>query len=241
MEETNVAGTQNIVDLAIKNDCKLVYLSSAGITGTTDAKIINEDTACGPHNAYEISKYKAEHIVLDAIKKNLRTQILRPTTIFGADMDPEKNGFLQLAKSMRNGMYKNIGNGIYNIIHIDEAVRALELLDSTDIPNGGVYIINDPISYSDMDIIVKKLPPAVRKKTHRIPYFIAYSATFFLSLLSIISNKKSPLTFSRLKALTNTSTYSQEKLKRLGFIPDKSTAEHVAETCEAYLGKGILF
>jgi len=83
MERVNVLGTKNIVDIALQNKCKLIYLSSAGIIGKTKDNILDENTICNPQNSYEISKYKAEQIVIDASKKGLCAYILRPTTIFG--------------------------------------------------------------------------------------------------------------------------------------------------------------
>jgi hypothetical protein len=49
------------------------------------------------------------------------------------------------------------------------------------------------------------------------------------------------LTHARLKALTNKSTYSQKKiLQTLGFTPSKSTAAHISDACESYIGKKVL-
>ena len=91
MERVNILGTKNIVDVALKNKCKLVYLSSAGIIGKIEGDIIDEKTICNPQNEYEISKYKAEQIVVNAIKDGLQTHILRPTIIFGNRKDIQKD------------------------------------------------------------------------------------------------------------------------------------------------------
>ncbi len=40
LENVNVLGTKNIVTFAIKNKCKLIHLSSAGVTGNTKEKVI---------------------------------------------------------------------------------------------------------------------------------------------------------------------------------------------------------
>lgn len=242
MERVNVEGTRNIVALALQNDCALVYLSSAGIVGKTSLPIVDEQTPCHPHNAYEISKYKAEEIVTRAVKKGLRAQILRPTTIFGAGMNPKNNSFLGLVRSMRNGSYRNIGKGgMYNIIHVDEVVAALELLDNVAHESGGIYAINNPIAYGAMDMLVKNVPPPVTKKTQSIPYFVAVAATILLSVLSLILRKQNPLTFSRLRALTNKSVYSSEKLKEtFSFTFEKNTAEHINETCKTYIDHGVI-
>ena len=198
MEKGNVLGTKNIVDVAIRNDCQLIHLSSAGV--------IN------PHNAYEWSKYRGEKIVLDGIKLGLKAHILRPTTIFGPGKNKEGNSFLELIKSMRNGAYKNIGQGIYNIVYVDEVVKGMLELAEANIPYGGIYLVNNPITFKDMDILVKNIPPVIAKKTKTIPYPVAWFIALILTLICFITCRKNPLTFSRLKALTNATAYSQNKI-----------------------------
>lgn len=241
MKRVNILGTKNIVEIAIKNNCKLIYLSSAGIIGNSKDNILDENTVCHPQNAYEISKYKAEQIVLDAIKKGLHTHILRPTTIFGFKKDPKNDSFLGLVKAMRNGSYRNIDQGIYNIVHIDEVVRAMEMLDEESTSYGEIYLVNNSIKYKDMDIIVKNLSPKVVKNTQAIPYPIAFIATIILTVIYSITNKKSPLTNSRLRALTNKSTYSQNKLeKTVHFKNTLAIEEYIKRVCEEYIERGLL-
>jgi nucleoside-diphosphate-sugar epimerase len=198
MEKVNVLGTKNIVEIALRNNCQLIHLSSAGVLN--------------PHNAYEWSKYRGEKIVLDGIKLGLKAHILRPTTIFGPGKNKEGNSFLELIKSMRSGSYKNIGQGVYNIAHVDEVVKAMIQLSEAKIPYGGIYLVNNPISFRDIDILVKNTPPVIAKKTKTIPYPVAWLAALVLTLICFITRQKNPLTFSRLKALTNTTAYSQNKI-----------------------------
>lgn len=241
MEKVNVLGTQNIVEIALKNNCKLIYLSSAGIIGKTNETTIDENTICNPQNAYEISKHKAEQIVTEGVKNGLKAHILRPTSIFGNGQNPKKDSFLQLAKSMRTGLYKNIGQGIYNIVHIDEVIKALIMLDEESIPKGEVYQLNNTITYLDMDILVKNLQPVVVKKTQTIPYYIAKLATIALTILCWITHKKNPLTFSRFKALINKSIYSQDKIMRnLDFQNTLPIEEYIKKVCREYINLGLM-
>ncbi len=241
MEKVNVLGTQNIVEIALENNCKLIHLSSAGIIGKTNATILDENTICNPQNAYERSKYKAEQIILEAIKNGLNAQILRPTTIFGIGQNPTKDTFWQLAKSMRTGLYRNIGHGIYNIVHIDEVIKALIMLNETDLPNGGIYQINNTITYKNMDILVKSLPPAVKIPTRQVPYFIAFIGVIIMSILCFVTNQKNPLTFSRLKALTNKKTYSQIKImENILFKNNLPIEEYIKKVCIEYINLGLM-
>ena len=198
LEKVNVLGTKNIVDIAIKNNCQLIHLSSAGVID--------------PHNVYEWSKYRGEKIVLEAIKIGLKAHILRPTTIFGPGKNREGNSFIELIKNMRNGYYKNIGHGVYNIVYVDEVVKAMIMLSEANISHGDIYLINNPVTFRDMDIWVKSIPPVIAKKTKAIPYPITWLIALVLTLVCFITRRKNPLTFSRLKALTNTVAYSQDKI-----------------------------
>jgi len=218
MEKVNVLGTKNIVEIAIRNNCQLIHLSSAGVIG--------------PHNAYEWSKYRGEKKVLDGIKIGLKAHILRPTTIFGPGKNREGNSFLELIKSMRSGSFKNIGQGIYNIVHIDEVVKGMLELSEANIPYGDIYMVNNPIAFRDIDILVKSLPPTMTKKTKTIPYPVAWFAALVLTLICFITRQKNPLTFSRLKALTNTTAYSQNKI--IEVIHFKNTLpieEYIKKVC----------
>ena len=218
MEKVNVLGTKNIVDIAIKNNCQLIHLSSAGV--------IN------PHNAYEWSKCRGEKMVLDGIKIGLKAHILRPTTIFGPGKNKEGNSFLELIKSMRSGAYKNIGQGMYNIVHIDEVVKAMLELSEADIPYGGIYLVNNPMAFRDIDILVKNIPPIVAKKTKTIPYPVAWLATLALTLMCFLTRQRNPLTFQRLRALTNTTAYSQNKIVEvIHFKNTLPVEEYIKKVC----------
>ncbi len=238
MEKVNIEGTKNIVALALKNNCKLIHLSSAGVIGETRERVLDETTPCHPQNAYERTKYAAEEIVAGAVKEGLRAHILRPTVIFGGKKYA-KNSFFQLLKSMRNGSFMNIGEGICNIVHIDEVTKAMQMLAEADTVSGGIYIVNTPISYRKMNALVKNLPPAVTKKTLTIPYPVAYLAVIMATLLCAVAGKKNPLTFSRLKALANKSVYSQKKITdTLGFQTSFPVEEQLKKVCEEYISAG---
>ena len=218
MEKVNVLGTKNIVEIAIRNDCQLIHLSSAGV--------IN------PHNAYEWSKYKGEKIVLEGIKIGLKAHILRPTTIFGPGKNREGDSFIELIKSMRSGSYKNIGQGIYNIVHIDEVAKGMLELSEANIPYGGIYLLNNPIVFKDMDVLVKNIPPVIAKKTKTIPYPVAWFVALVLTLICFITRRKNPLTFSRLKALTNKRAYSQNKIiEAIHFKNTLPIEEYIKKVC----------
>lgn len=237
MWQVNVQGTKNIVECAIEHNCRLIYLSSAGVVGRTKKKNIDETTPCNPENLYEMTKYKAEEIVGEGIEKGLKAQILRPATVFGKGREPEKDSFFQLIRAIATGRYRHInkGRGIYNIIYAGEVAHAMFVLDNDSIPNGRVYIINTPVSFSEFSSIVSGSVKNNEGKIGNIPYIWAFTAAAVFSLMQLLTGKKRGLTFSRLKALTDTRVFSQERLLReINYRPFYSVDEYLKQLCDEY-------
>lgn len=242
MEKVNVQGTKRVVDVALKRNCRLIHLSSAGVVGKCKENHIDESVECHPQNLYEQTKFKAEEIVKKGIDRGLKAQILRPTIVFGIGRDPAKDSFLHLIKAIQSGRYKHIGDGrgIYNIIHVNEVVRAMRVLDNDTIPNGGVYFINSPISFREMSKIVQSVM-ITNPEVYSVPYFLAFGAVAFFSVFSLITSKKMPLTFSRLSALTNKKVFSQERLlKMTSYRPLLNVEDYIKQVYEGYAKNGLL-
>lgn len=83
----NVEGTTNMVDAALRKKVhRFVYTSSISAFGYHPRECINEQTvsnalACGMN--YNKTKFLAENIVKDAVKKGLNAVILNPCNIIG--------------------------------------------------------------------------------------------------------------------------------------------------------------
>lgn len=241
MWKVNVEGTRRMTELAMAKSCRLIHLSSAGVIGKHPPGIVDETSACSPGNIYEKSKLEAENVVVEAIKHGLQAQILRPTIVFGGmDRIPERDSFLQLLKAMKSGMYLQIGHGIYNLIHVNEVARAMMLLNNEKLDNGGAFFINTPITYEEIYHIVAEL--CNRDDTpRRIPYSVAWSAALCLSLWTIITGKSSPLTFTRLNALSNKTIFSQQRLEQItNFKPLINVKKYIEEAYREYAQRDLL-
>jgi len=237
MEPVNVRGTQNVVEAAIAHNCRLIHLSSAGVVGNTKEKVVDEETPCNPYSLYEKTKLRAEEIVRQGIDSGLKAQILRPTIVFGTGRAPEDDSFLQLIRSITSGRYRNIrgGDGIYNIIYAGEVARAMSALDNDAIPNGSVFIINTPLRFSEFASIISAASGKNTVKIGNIPYAAALAAAAAFSFLSLLTGRKRSLTFSRLKALTEKRTFSQDRLlNETPYRPIHTVQEYLKKICEEY-------
>jgi hypothetical protein len=62
-----------------------------------------------------------------------------------------------------------------------------------------------------------------------------------LTIICFIIHKKNPLTFSRLRALTNTKIYSQRKIGiELDFKNIQPIEDHIIDVCKQYIAKGLM-
>nr|WP_320148050.1 NAD-dependent epimerase/dehydratase family protein [uncultured Anaeromusa sp.] len=238
MIKTNVDGTRNIVNAACKLKCRLIHVSSAGVVGWPDTTEIDESTPCNPLNLYEKTKLEAEQILLQAVEKGLQAQIIRPTIIFGIRREGNKDSLFQFIQAIKDQKYFSIGNGVYNLIHIDEVVKAMIVLAETCLPSGGIWILNTPISFSLFVQTIRKLALDTERKVPSIPYGIAYLIAVILQYYSKATGRSVPLNLSRLKALTNNRVFSSARiLSKTNYVPEKNVIEWIKESYVLYYEK----
>ena len=87
--ETNVDGTNNIVNIALASKKKpwIIYASSREVYGQQKEFPVKECAPLEPVNIYGESKLKAEQIIQRAAEKNLQVSIVRFSNVFGSIHD----------------------------------------------------------------------------------------------------------------------------------------------------------
>ncbi|CAK2442739.1 hypothetical protein VCRA2133E348_250004 [Vibrio crassostreae] len=91
LEETNVIGVQNLIDLCLSLDIRLVHVSSSAIflsSFYSPGQSIDCDSPPPPikysTGNYSKSKLVAEHLINDNVKQGLKCTVLRPGLICGS-------------------------------------------------------------------------------------------------------------------------------------------------------------
>lgn len=238
---SNIVGTRNVVKAALDNDCLLVHVSSAGVVGDGVGSLVDEDTPCRPVNLYEQTKYEAEMIVREAVAFGLRAQVVRPTIIFGVGREPGTDSFLQLLRAIKQGRYFNVGDGIYNLVPLQEVAHVLVQLAETPLPSGGVFFVNMPISFRKFSRLVKATLIGSDTDAPSVPYGFALLAAYFLSVFGRVSGKPVPLTLARLKALTNKRVFNAARLtEQTSYRSERTLEEWIVTACRDYEEKGLL-
>jgi dTDP-glucose 4,6-dehydratase len=172
--ETNVIGTQVLLDAAIKNPvCMFLQASTDEVYGSLGPHgVFHEDESLlAPNSPYSASKAAAEHMVHAAHKTfGLKTVITRSSNNYGPYQFPEKLIPLFLTNAMEDKPLPVYGNGLNRrewLYVEDNCEGILAALDCG--LDGGVYNIGSPYELSNMEVT-----RAVLKETGKPETLIKY-------------------------------------------------------------------
>ncbi|UWX60795.1 NAD-dependent epimerase/dehydratase family protein [Chryseobacterium oranimense] len=210
----NLEGTKNLCEALEKNlPDYFIFISTVAVYGKDFGKNINENSPLKGHTPYAKSKIMAEEFLTNWCKtNNVKLFILRPSLIAG----PNPPGNLgDMISAVKKGRYFNIAGGKAqkSIFWVDDFAEITQKIINK---KGGIYNVCDnhnpsfkEISYKISEILHKKSPGS-------IPYFIAGT----LAKIGDLLGNKAPINSLRLKKITDSLTFSNEKIKKeLDFNP----------------------
>ena len=172
--EVNVIGTENIVKGCIKNNSRLIFLSSREVYGSTVIKKSDEKDELDPINVYGQTKMKAEKIIQKyGEKKNLDYTILRLTNVYGPG---NKSGINRLIVDALNKkkIVVNGGEQILNLIFIEDVIQILHLVLKNNKISKEIFNIgsNNTISLNEfLEILIKLLDQNIEIQIGEKPSF----------------------------------------------------------------------
>jgi dihydroflavonol-4-reductase len=157
MFESNVNGTENVLDAAIEADAgKIVYVSTVGVFGNTKEQVVDEtyqrDEGEGFLSCYDETKYKSHQIAKDRIAKGAPIVIVQPGGVYGPGDHSELGNFIDQTRTgkLRAKAFPQLG---FNLVYIDDVVDGILLgLDKGVV--GESYVLGGQIARMD-DLIAK--------------------------------------------------------------------------------------
>jgi UDP-glucose 4-epimerase len=164
-ERTNVEGTRRVVEAARAAGVRrVVFASSVKAVDEQNVRAVDEQTAPRPLTPYGRSKLKAEELLRSAGRVGaFEVVCLRFPLVYG----PAQRGNLdRMVEAIVRGRFPPppaTGNK-RSMLHVDNAVQALQLAASHPDAAAGTYFVTDAASYSTRDIF-----DAVRKAAGRPP------------------------------------------------------------------------
>lgn len=211
----NVEGTRILLK-ALENQTNLkqfVFISSVAVYGLPKGNLIDENYELKATDPYGLSKIQAEKFVTDWCKnKGISYFILRLPLIVG-NKAPGNLGVMQ--NGIKNNRYARIGNGIAK----KSMVLAKDIADLiTDLEGeSGIYNLTDGYhpSFKELEDKIGKFH---NKKIIAIPNIIA----IILAKVGDLIGSKAPINSLKLKKLTTTLIFSDEKArKNINWNPNK--------------------
>jgi len=231
--EVNVEGTRNVANACIKNGIKIVYMSTAGVYGFRDFKHpIKEDEKISLHNAYSLSKFMGEKILLE--NEDVEAVAVRSPLIIGPRDRHALPALIEGIKKKKLAYIRNKEN-VTSLSHPRDVALCLRLAGEK---GKGVYNVKSfDCSFKNLfETFAKYLGVDAPSKT--IPYAIAYVGAVFLEGIyrAAMAKKAPPLTRFKIRLLGTERIIDCGKAEReLGFKARYDMEETVKESVEWYM------
>lgn len=150
--DTNLYGTQNIIEFTKRYHAKLINFSTSEVYGP-NIEIMEEDAAVYPNNRYGLSKLLAEELVKYEVEQHhLDAVTLRPFMIYDEkeDFGDHRSAMIRFAYNLYHGLPIEVHcNSARGWMHISDAVRAIEAAaqvecyEAINIGNPDIYSIEE--------------------------------------------------------------------------------------------------
>lgn len=204
----NYRGTMNLCKALDKTGIPkaFIFISTVAVYGVDAGENIDENHPLNGNSPYALSKIKAEQFLTDWCQLNgVTLGILRPSLIAG----PNPPGNLgAMIRGIKTGKYLSIdgGKARKSVLMVQDIARLIPAL----IEKGGIYNVCDDEqpSFRQLELLIAQ--QLGKKPPLSIPYPIAKA----LALAGDLLGEKVPINSLKLKKITESLTFSNEKAKR---------------------------
>jgi nucleoside-diphosphate-sugar epimerase len=242
MCETNVEGTRNMLDAAVKAGVeRFVHCSTVGVHGDIKNPPANEEAPYGPGDHYQESKTEAERVVLRyRAERRLPIVVFRPGGIYG----PRDLRFLKLFKAIKTRRFVMLGSGevLYQLIYIDDLIDGILLCGTKPNAIGNIYILTgkEPATLNHVVQVIAEVV-SVSPTRLRFPVTPVYVAGFACELICKPFGINPPLYRRRVDFFRKTRSFDISKAKReLGFEPKIDLRTGIGLTATWYRSEGLI-
>jgi GlcNAc-P-P-Und epimerase len=218
--ETNVQGTQNVLDEMDRVGCKsLIFTSSVAVYGLNKVNP-NERHSVDPFNHYGKSKWEAENVIkawYDKEPEGKSVTIIRPTVIFG---EKNRGNVYNLLKQIASGKFLMIGKGQNrkSMAYVGNVVAFIK--HRLELAEEGYHVFNyidkpDLTMTSLLGVIEKSLNKKI--PSVRIPIWLGYLGGIGFDLKAFVTRKKLAVSSVRVKKFVATTQFDATKVHSSGF------------------------
>ncbi|MEK9614200.1 MAG: NAD-dependent epimerase/dehydratase family protein [Flavobacteriaceae bacterium] len=213
LAKSNVEGTANVVNAAIKNKVKkFAYVSSiAAISAETQVKTIDETHSWNhskDHTGYAHSKYGAELEVWRASQEGLDVVIVNPGVILGSFFWKRSSGML--IQRIANGL-NFYPTGAVSVVGLSDVIKVLIQLMESSIKNERFILVSDNLSQKEL---TQKIARHLSKKPPVYPLSKGLLGFLFIieKTISLFGLRKNFISIPLIESLCNTQKYEGSKI-----------------------------
>lgn len=212
--DVNYQGTKNLCAALEKSGIpeSFIFISTVAVYGCEFGELITEDHPLKGDTPYAKSKIMAEEYLQEWCSKfGINLGIIRPSLIAG----PNPPGNLgAMIHGIDTGRYLSIGEGKArkSVLMVQDIANLVPLL----MERGGIYNVCDDYhpSFEELEALIAS--QLGKKRPASIPYILAKGMAFVGDCLG----NNTPINSLKLKKMTKSLTFSNEKAKKaLGWQP----------------------
>jgi nucleoside-diphosphate-sugar epimerase len=235
MDEINIDGTSNIVNLCIENRVKkLCFVSSvATIEKSVTGKMMNEADEWNADKVsygYALTKYGAEMEVWRASQEGVPIVIVNPGIILGAGFWHQGSG------ALFSKIYKGFSfysEGVMGFVSANDVVKVMLLLMKSDIVNERYILVAENSSFKNIFNQIAenfgKKPPSI--KVTKLMSAIGWRLE---KLKSVFTNVPETLTKHGAKSIHDKRYYTSEKIQMALNFNFEPIPETIKSVCLLY-------
>ncbi len=219
--QTNVVGTQGLLEVVRKRNCRFVHISTDEVYGSTPDGLFAEDSPVMPNSPYAASKASSDLLVRAYHETyGIEAIITRCSNNYGPFQFPEKLIPLVIANALEGRPVPVYGDGrnVRDWIHVLDHCKAVDLVFHRGRP-GEVYNIGGNNEWLNIDL-VRLLLSTVARRTGK-------TETGALGLITFVEDRAG---HDRRYAI-DASKIGRE----LGWRPETGFEEGMEKTVEWYL------
>lgn len=214
--DVNLQGTKNLCTALERRRVPRasIFISTVAVYGCAYGENITEDHPLDGDTPYAMSKRLAEEYLQKwCYEHNVILGIIRPSLIAG----PNPPGNLgAMIHGIRSGKYLSIAGGQArkSVLMVQDIAKLVSLLAE----KGGIYNVCDSHhpTFRELETTI------CRQLDKKLPFSIPYWAAKCMALVGDCLGKKAPINSLKLKKITESLTFSNEKaMRELGWKPTR--------------------
>jgi len=131
MFDSNVRGTERVLDAAIAADVKrIVYVSTINVFGNTGGQVVDEtydrDASKGFLSVYDETKYRSHQIALDRVAKGAPIVMVQPGGVYGPGDHSEVGNMIDQTKKgkLKAKAFPGLG---FNLVYVEDVADGILL------------------------------------------------------------------------------------------------------------------